>query len=208
MGWVIVLALAIIAGAALWRFGKLPRVAREPVLLALMLGIAGYALQGSPGLPGHDVVARPQTAPFDEKAVLLRNQLGQRFGREAAWLIASDGALRAGLTQSAATYVKSGLRDYPNSADLWVGLGNALVAHGEGQVSPAAVYAFRKAATIAPDAPGPAFYLGTALAQTGDLEKARTIWAALLARSPADAPWRQDLAMRIAMIDAMSGRTR
>jgi hypothetical protein len=38
MGWLIILALMAIAGGALWKWGRLPRVAFEPVAAALLLG--------------------------------------------------------------------------------------------------------------------------------------------------------------------------
>jgi cytochrome c-type biogenesis protein CcmH len=45
--------------------------------------------------------------------------------------------------------------------------------------------------------------MGLALAQTGRLAEARTLWAQLLARSPADAPYRADLQERVARIESM-----
>jgi cytochrome c-type biogenesis protein CcmH len=91
----------------------------------------------------------------------------------------------------------------PNNADLWVGLGNALVIHGGGMMSPAAQLAFDRAARISPEHPGPPFFMGMAYAQAGQIEKAAEIWRALLARAPADAPWRPDLEKRIAELEAM-----
>ena len=44
--------------------------------------------------------------------------------------------------------------------------------------------------------------LGLAMAQSGRLAEARGLWAELLARSPADAPWRADLEQRLQKLDA------
>lgn len=204
MGWLMVIGLAALAAGALWRFGHLPRASLEPLGAALLLGLAGYALQGSPAQPGNPVLARADKAEVDEEAILQRNKMGERFGGAGGWLVAADGAMRAGLTRSGVTFIKSGLREYPDSPDLWVGLGNALVVHADGMVSPAAQYAFERAATLSPEHPGPPFFLGLALAQAGQIEPARELWLDLLARTPEDAPWRADLEARLAEIGAQA----
>ena len=68
--------------------------------------------------------------------------------------------------------IRAGLRSDPDNADLWVGLGNALVVHADGMMSPAAELAFQRAAQIAPDHPGPQFFYGLALAQGGKYDEA------------------------------------
>lgn len=200
MGWLIVLGLVAVTGAALWKWGGLPRSAFEPVAAALLLGLAGYALQGRPDEPGSPVAQRAQAAAFDEQEAETRARMGQRFGNGRQWLVAADGAMRAGLPQAAVTYIKSGLKENPRDPDLWVGLGNALIVHNGGQVSPAATYAFQRAADIAPQHPGPPFFMGLAFAQSGQFSQARTIWTQLLARAPAGAPWRADLEARLAQL--------
>ena len=201
MGWLIVLGLVAVVGAMLWRWGKLPRSAFEPVAAALLLGLAGYALQGRPNAAGNPVAPRAETASFDNSEAETRARMGgQRFGSAAQWLIAADGAMRGGSPQAAVTFIKSGLKENPRDPDLWVGLGNALIVHNGGMVSPAATYAFQRAADIAPNHPGPPFFMGLALAQSGQFPQARAIWTELLARAPADAPWRADLEARLAQL--------
>lgn len=201
MGWLIVLGLVAVTGAALWKWGKLPRSAFEPLAAALLLGLAGYALQGSPTQPGNPVAPRSELASFDNSQAEMRAQMGgQRFGSAAQWLTAADGAMRGGSPQAAVTYIRSGLKEHSRDPDLWVGLGNALIVHNGGQVSPAATFAFQKAADIAPDHPGPPFFMGLAFAQSGQFAQARAIWTELLSRAPADAPWRADLEARLAQL--------
>jgi cytochrome c-type biogenesis protein CcmH len=199
MGWSIVIGLAALVGAALWKWGGLPRSAFEPVA-ALLLGLVGYALQGRPDQPGSPVASRAATVALDEADLETRARMGKRFGSGPSWLVAADGAMRAGLPQAAVTYIKSGLKENPRDPDLWVGLGNALIVHGGGMVSPAATFAFQRAAEIAPAHPGPPFFMGLAFAQSGRFGQARAIWTELLARSPADAPWRADLEQRLAQL--------
>lgn len=201
MGWIAAIALAVIAGALLWRFGGLPRLAREPVLAALALGLAGYALQGNPYLPDHPVRPRAAAPKVDEDALDKARDMGPRFGGDVAWLVTSEGLMRAGATEASVGIVRRGLRDYPKSPDLWVGLGNALVAHAEGQISPAAIFAYERAAALSPQSPAPPFFMGLALAQSGRFEEARASWAGLLARSPKNAPWRADVEQRLNALD-------
>lgn len=201
MGWLIVLGLVVLTGAGVWKWGRMPRSAFEPLAAALLLGLAGYALQGSPNQPGNPVAPRQEAASFDDSQAETRAQMGgQRFGTGAQWLVAADGAMRAGVPQAAVTYIKSGLKEHPRDPDLWVGLGNALIVHNGGQVSPAATYAFQRAADIAPGHPGPPFFMGLAFAQSGQIDQARAIWTELLTRAPADAPWRADLEARLAQL--------
>lgn len=201
MGWLIVIAFAAAIGGGLWKWGHLPRSAFEPVAAALLLGLAGYALQGSPGLSSHPVEASDTQSRADEAQIAVRKEMGQqRFGNGPSWLMAADGAMRAGSPLAAVTFIRSGLKENPRDPDLWVGLGNALVVHNGGAVSPAATFAFQKAAEIAPEHPGPPFFLGLALAQSGQFAQARAIWTELLRRAPADAPWKTDLEQRLAQL--------
>lgn len=201
MGWFIILALMAITGGALWKWGRLPRLAFEPIAAALLLGLAGYAIQGSPNQPDHPVQPAEDLSKAKEADIAIRKEMGeQRFGNGPSWLMAADGAMRAGLPTAAVTYIKTGLKQNPRDPDLWVGLGNALVVHNGGMVSPAATYAFQQAAEIAPQHPGPPFFMGLALAQSGQFAQARAIWTELLARAPADAPWKADLEQRLAQL--------
>jgi cytochrome c-type biogenesis protein CcmH len=93
------------------------------------------------------------------------------------------------------------VREHPDDPDLWVGLGNALVVHAGGLVTPASQFAFQKAADLSPEHPGPPFFLGLAYAQSGKIDQARAIWTELLARSSEDAPWRADLESRLATME-------
>ena len=200
MAWGIVAGLVVIAFVVLWRFARLPRYAVELTAAAILLGIGGYALQGSPTQRGISVTARDAPNKLDPALVSSRQNMMGRFGNEAQWLDYSDTMMRMGQTQMAVLAMRSGIRDNPKNPDLWVGLGNALVAHGGGLVSPAARFAYEQAARLSPKHPGPPFFLGVALAQEGKTEEAAKMWTDLLARSPANAPWRADLEARLAAI--------
>ena len=200
MGWGIVLGSALLALVLLWRFGKLTRSALELTIAALLIGIAGYAWQGSPDEPGTSVASREALGKLDLATVDSRKKMMGQFGTEAQWLDFADTMTRMGETQGAVLAMRSGIRDNPKSANLWVGLGNALVAHGDGLISPAARFAFERAAQLSPTHPAPPFFLGIALAQQGRTDEAAKIWIKLLSRSTKDAPWRADVESRLAAI--------
>ena len=200
MIWLWVMLAAVLTIAGIFVLGRLPAAARPLAGAAVMLGLAGYALQGSPALPGKPVAAAAEPDGFGEVLTDQRQGMADRFGPAAQWLGMSDGFARTGKTELAAQTLEKGLEKYPDNVDLWVGLGNALTAHGGGMMSPAAALAFDEAARRDPSHPAPPFFAGLALAQGGDLKGAETVWGQLLARSPADAPWRPDLEMRLAQL--------
>jgi len=55
MGWVFAIVFAGLAFAALWLSGKCSRMALELAGAMLLVGLAGYAWQGNPDMPGHPV---------------------------------------------------------------------------------------------------------------------------------------------------------
>lgn len=197
MGLLIACGVALMTGLLIWRFGRLHRGTIELVGAALLIGIAGYAWQGRPGEPGQPVKAVTEGVEIDPALVAQRKALTGQFGTEAQWLDYADTLERLGQTRLAVVAMQSGLRENPKSANLWVGLGNALVVHGGGMMSPSAEFAFQRAADLAPEHPGPPFFFGLALAQSGRFDDADRIWTALLARTPPDAPWRADLVSRL-----------
>lgn len=203
MGWIILIFfLVALFGALMW-LGKLPRSAYELTGAVLLLGVAGYAWQGHPGMAGVSVEPVEKPNSFDDKAIDARNEMGEKFGSAREWLIFSDSLNRTGKHGAAANYLRNGVKEHPEDPDLWVGLGNALVVHADGAITPAAQFAFQKAADISPEHPGPPFFLGMAYAQSGKIDQARAIWTELLKRSSEDAPWRADLESRLAAIDEM-----
>jgi cytochrome c-type biogenesis protein CcmH len=52
MGWLFLLSFAALTFGALWKSGLLDRTALEIAVVAILIGLAGYAWQGSPSLLG------------------------------------------------------------------------------------------------------------------------------------------------------------
>lgn len=205
MSWAITIALAALSFVIIAFVLKAPRSGWEAIGAALLLGVAGYALQGRPDLPAAPKLpaesAAGNAAALVEARKALDGQVRSRGGG-SNWIVVSDALARHGQYSDAAGILVGALAKDPNNSDAWLALGNALVGHAEGTLSPASLYAYNRAAQIAPEAPGPPFFLGLAMADSGRLAEARQLWGDLLARSPPDAPWRADLAGRIARLDA------
>ncbi len=201
MGWVFILTFVVAAFAALRRGGVLPRGGAEITGAALLLGLAGYAWQGQPSRPGASLETRAAPKRIeDTAAIAARRAMSDRFGRDAQVVDFSETLDRLGKTRSSVTAVRTALAKSPSNPDLWVALGNALVAHGSGNVSPAAVFAYQRAAQLAPLSPSPPYFLGLARAKAGDFEGAAAVWRPLLILAPKDAPWRADIEARLAAI--------
>jgi cytochrome c-type biogenesis protein CcmH/NrfG len=205
MGWLLILLLAGALLLILWRFGRFDRNALQLLASALLIAMAGYAWQGRPGLEGKPVPP-PVRQNLPESAFAgTRKQMLGTFDRASSWLTMADGFHRIGDTQNAVGAIRAGLKMTPNDPDLWVGLGNALVIHADGMMTPAAELAFQRASKIAPDHPGPKFFYGLALAQGGKFDEAESLWRTLLTSAPPETSWRPMVEERLAMLAQARG---
>lgn len=208
MGWV---ALAAIGAAAMavflaWRSA---RGVWMVFAAALFLGASGYALQQRASLPGHPVAPDAEAIEVDPGLVAFRSAIMPASAIDTATLAGADERLRAGAPRQAVQALLKALDRRPDDAVLWTGLGSAIAAHDGAQMSPAALFAFRRAVSLAPDAPGPPFFLGLAYVQAGELGPAKIAWLRALALAPRNARYRVDIAERLVMIDefaAMAAR--
>ena len=201
MGWFIILIMALSLFAGLWHFARLEKGPLQFLLAALLLALAGYAWQGQPSLDGAprkvEVAEKQPDTPF----MSLRREMFGQFDTADRWLIMSENYRHSGKTADAAAMIRSGLRANPRNATLWIGYGDALVAHGGNVLTPAAEFAFRRAGAIAPKHPGPPLFYGIALAQSGNFPGAEQQWRRALALAPADASWRAELQRQLAALD-------
>ncbi|MDQ0837664.1 tetratricopeptide repeat protein [Sphingomonas faeni] len=180
---------------------KVNRVLWTMVAAALMLGAAGYAWQGQPGLAGDAVSTGLVPTPDDDAMLELRDQMLERYTGAAAYLVAADAMTRIGDRRAAVQVLLGGIRIAPKSLVLWTGLANALAAHDGNQVSPPALFAFQQASRLAPKHPAPPFFLGLAYVRAGEFATARPYWAKALALTPADISYRGEIATRLALLD-------
>ena len=172
---------------------------------ALLLGASGYALQGRPELPGTpaDPSARQEALVLTE----ARHAFFGQFSPAESWLRMSEALARGGNSADSVGILQNAVRRYPGDAQLWIGLGNALVDHSRG-LTPPAELAYRRAAEVSPGYPAPKFFYGLALARSGDTPAALRLWREILRDAPADAGWRPLVEQGVATLSAQPGARR
>ncbi len=205
MTWLWIIALAALSFVALAFVLKAPRGGWTAIGAALALGCAGFASQASIALPGAPKQAQERTDKSGAALIEARREMANESAmpnQPNRWMIIADALSRNGQFGDAAGVVLGAVEKDPKNADAWLSLANNLVAHADGNLTPAAQYAYRQAAMADPAHPGPPFFLGLALAGSGKLAEGRALWADLLAKTPAEAPYRADLAERLKRLDA------
>lgn len=200
-GWLLSILFAAAVALGLLLFARPKRGAAYAIGLALILGLTGYAWQGNSGLKGHPTPPDASRRGHDTLFAHERKVWLETVGFDALQLDSADAFIRNGDPDYAVGFLRADLTREPDSMMLWLGLGNALQAHADGALTPVAHYAFERAAAVAPNHPAPEYFLGLAYLQMGDVEGADATWRDLLAKAPADAPWRARLAARLALIE-------
>lgn len=186
MGFAWLGLIALTTLALLWSL-KL----RGPLLTlaaaAIAFGCAGYALQARPELAGTPRESARRSPPMPLTGA--RHALMGQFDYSDAWLNIADALASRSNTKDAVNLLRTQVARRPNDYKMWVGLGNALFDHSR-TLSPAARYAYARAAQLAPGYPAPPFFLGLAEARSGNPAEAVRLWRGILANAPANASWR------------------
>jgi cytochrome c-type biogenesis protein CcmH len=201
MGWFTLLVLFAASLAALWLLGA-RRGFLSGAAAVLLLGAAGYAFQGRPALAGAPAQGSEgrDTFPLTE----ARHAFFGNFAAAEPWLRMSEALAHDGQSVDAIGILQNAVRRYPGDAQLWIGLGNALVDHGHG-LTPPAELAYRRAAEVNPGHPAAAFFYGLALARSGNRNEAIAVWRDILDHSPKNASWRPMVEQGVAALSRRPG---
>lgn len=202
MSFAPILLLAALAFAFAVVALRLPRTGWTLLGAALMFGLAGYALQGSPGQGGAPKAAASGVEGGGAELVEARRAI---YGPAppSRYVTVADGFARRGQFADAAGILRGSLAKAPDDPEARLALANALMEHADGQLTPAAMFAYEQAERADPGQPGPGFFLGVALIRGGRLQQARGLWAEMLEKAPADAPWREGLQDRLDRLDSL-----
>ncbi|NIJ06642.1 hypothetical protein FHS31_000224 [Sphingomonas vulcanisoli] len=203
IGWLIFLVLAIaLLGLLAWRV-RLDRGLLMLAAAAVAVAAAGYSWQGRPGLGGHPGEALQDRKPGETAFADERHDWMDSVGPEAQVLDTADAFIRNGDPDYAVGVLRGAIAQAPRSPMLWIGLGNALVHYADGQVTPAAYFAFERAAQLWPGHPAPPYFLGLAEVLSGNVDAGMTRWRRLLMEAPQDAPWRSVVAERLMLVQSL-----
>lgn len=162
--------------------------------VALAAGIIAYRLLDSEAPP------EQSAAPTDPLAELERRAQAEP-DNAGAWQELGFAYFELGrFAQAAEAYARATEAD-SESAVLWSSLGEALVMASERDpMPPQARDAFRKAAALDPADPRARYFLAVEKDLGGDHDGAIADWLALLADTPAGAPWETDLRRTIEQV--------
>jgi cytochrome c-type biogenesis protein CcmH len=204
MTWVMVILVALAAFGFAVVALRVPRIGWTTFAAALALGLAGYALQASPGLPGAPAAAAKAPDQIDWAFVDERREMVAESQRSRnPRMIVADALARQGQYGNAAALLRAAVTDNPADGDAWLALGNALVEHADGALTRPALLAYRQAEAVAPGTVGPGYFLGLALIRQGRIMEARGAWQATLDDAATDAAGRAALAERLGRLDEL-----
>jgi|CXWL01.1.fsa_nt_gi cytochrome c-type biogenesis protein CcmH len=119
-----------------------------------------------------------------------------------SWRMLGWAFFETGKFAEAATAYARATQIDPKKAEYWSSLGEAKVMTGPGDVPTDAKSAFEKAVALDPKDPRARYFLAVARDIAGDHQGAIEDWLALLADTPAGAPWEADVRRLIADVGA------
>ena len=205
-GWFVLGLLSVLSLFALVFFVRSSKGLWHVAAAAVLLGMAGYALQGRPSLPPAPAQPLEASAVGATQLVEIRADMDESFGSAKRWLVTADSFAKQGDYPLSASYIQSGLRKDPQNADLWSALGLQLMLASEGQMSPAAQLAFDKARAIRPKYPAPYYFAGLARLFAGDLDGAILLWEKTVSLATPTAKWKTRIESQLQAAKALQAQ--
>jgi cytochrome c-type biogenesis protein CcmH len=174
---------------------SLRRAAALVALIGLPLVALGfYYPLGSPGLPDFPLAQRARTPDgtqsLDNLVAQVEQHLANNPGDGRGWSVLAPVLARLGRVDDAVRAFRNSITYNGESSERRADLGEALVAAAGGVVTAEAKGEFERAIALNADNVKASYYVGLAAEQDGRSSEAANIWRAMLAKAPADAPWR------------------
>src|SRR5215211_4349471 len=178
------------------------RVVAISALIALPLGAAGiYLALGSPSISDQPLAARSPDQSIENMVAQVEAHLARNPEDGRGWELIAPIYLRLGRFDDAIKARRSALTFNGESSERLAGLGEALVAAGNGVVTAQAKSAFERAVALDGENIKARYFLGVAAEQDGRPADAAAIWRAMLAGAPADAPWAEYIRHELARVE-------
>ncbi len=175
-------------------------IAALAAAFAVGLAISRSDGGGADGIAHGDAVSPTQDLAGLERAAEAKPADPDAWQRLGAAYFAEERYANAARAYGRATRIA------PGEAEAWSALGEALVMASEHDPMPGeALSAFKKAVALDAKDPRARYFLAVKKDLGGDHEGAITDWLALLAETPRDAPWREDLIRTIQQVGAING---
>src|SRR6478735_434145 len=171
---------------------------RAAAVLALvglpLVAIVVYMPLGSPQLRDFPLAQRDRGANMAQSLENMVVQVEQHLEKNPTdgrgWNVLAPVLERLGRFDEAVRAYRNSITYNGESAERRSDLGEAITAAASGVVTAEAKTAFERAHALSADDPKANYFLGLAAEQDGRKDDAANIWRALLAKAPADAPWR------------------
>ncbi|MHC4044215.1 MULTISPECIES: c-type cytochrome biogenesis protein CcmI [unclassified Bradyrhizobium] len=173
---------------------------RAAAVLALaglpLVAIGIYMPLGSPRLQDFPLAQRERGSgsgvaqSLENLVVQVQQHLEKNPTDGRGWNVLAPVLERLGRFDDAVRAYRNSLTYNGESAERRSDLGEAISAAAGGVVTVEAKAEFERAQALNADDPKANYFLGLAAEQDGRKDDAATIWRALLAKAPADAPWR------------------
>jgi cytochrome c-type biogenesis protein CcmH len=181
------------------RFSRSGRIAFFAAIVVLGLAI-GYAVKRGDA-PVPSATAPTAAAPGEDPIAALEKRSRDNPQDSAAWAGLGAAYFDAGRFNDAAAAYEKATQLSPARASLWSARGEARVLASERDPMPAAAAAnFERAITLDGRDPRARYFLAVKKDLAGDHAGAIEDWLALLADTPADAPWEKDLRRTIEQV--------
>ena len=171
---------------------------RSSTVLALVglpvAAVAFYLSVGSPQLGDFPLAGRTRAAdvnePVDNLVAQVEAHLEKNPTDGRGWSVLAPVLVKLGRYDDAIRALRNSITYNGDSAERRSDLGEALMGSAGGVVTAEAKAEFERARALDADDPKAGYFLGLAAEQDGRSTDAAAIWRAMLARAPADAPWR------------------
>ncbi len=174
------------------------RLRRSAAVIALVglpiLAVAFYLPLGSPRLGDFPLAARTRapdvTQPLENLVAQVEQHLEKNPADGRGWSVLAPVLARLGRFDDAVRAYRNSITYNGDSAERRADLGEALAGAAGGVITSEAKAEFERALALNAGEVKATYFLGLAAEQDGRTAEAASIWRAMLAKAPPDAPWR------------------